>query len=163
MKNLFKEAHKMTREMVEKYGVDYQAQFGLVVSYLHEIKGDVETMTNFKGTEKQIKYATDIKEEVDAIFEVLEETAKTYNAKKETTREKHIGRIKEAKEFANMEDAGEYIETFKDVKTRKQTMKLEGNGVLKDILKENGFNITMAIWKEVQIRIAKMNGKDRVH
>lgn len=42
MKNIFKEAHKMTREMVEKYGVDYQAQFGLNLSYLLENKGEEE-------------------------------------------------------------------------------------------------------------------------
>lgn len=34
MKKVFKEAHKMTREMVKKYGVDYQAQFGLCLSYI---------------------------------------------------------------------------------------------------------------------------------
>lgn len=37
MKKLFKEAHKMTREMVDKYGdIDYQTQFGLCLQYLIE-------------------------------------------------------------------------------------------------------------------------------
>lgn len=36
MKKIFKESHKLTKEMVEKYEVDYQAQFGLFVTYLVE-------------------------------------------------------------------------------------------------------------------------------
>lgn len=44
MKKIFKEAHKMTREMVEKYGVNYQVQFGLNLSYLLENKEEEEGM-----------------------------------------------------------------------------------------------------------------------
>ena len=34
-RNLMKEAHKMTREIVEKYGdVDYRTQLGLCLSFL---------------------------------------------------------------------------------------------------------------------------------
>ena len=46
MKNLFKKAHEMTREMVQEYGVDYQAQFGLNLSYLLEIKEEEEMLKN---------------------------------------------------------------------------------------------------------------------
>lgn len=60
MKKIFKEAHKMTREMVEKYGVDYQAQFGLCLSYLLENK-EGEEVKELKGTEKQVKWAEDIR------------------------------------------------------------------------------------------------------
>lgn len=42
MKTIFKEAHKMTREMVKEYNVDYQAQFGLNLSYLLENKEEKE-------------------------------------------------------------------------------------------------------------------------
>ena len=43
MKNLFKKAHEMTREMKEKYPeVDYQAQFGLCISFLLEEKEEEE-------------------------------------------------------------------------------------------------------------------------
>jgi hypothetical protein len=34
MKKIFEKAHKMTREMVKEYGVDYRAQFALNLSYL---------------------------------------------------------------------------------------------------------------------------------
>ena len=40
MKNLFKKAHKMTRKMVEEYGVDYRTQFSLCLSYLLEVEED---------------------------------------------------------------------------------------------------------------------------
>ncbi|HBX47564.1 MAG TPA: hypothetical protein DEF85_01565 [Clostridiaceae bacterium] len=43
MKNLFKKAHKMAREMKEKYPeVDYHAQFGLCISFLLEEKEEEE-------------------------------------------------------------------------------------------------------------------------
>lgn len=44
MKKIFIEAHKMTREMVKEYNVDYQTQFSLNVSYLLEIKEEKEML-----------------------------------------------------------------------------------------------------------------------
>ena len=44
MKKIFIAAHKMTREMVKEYAVDYQVQFGLNVSYLLEIKEEEEML-----------------------------------------------------------------------------------------------------------------------
>ena len=39
MKNLFKEAHKLTKEIKEQYPeVDYKAQFGICLSYLRSNK-----------------------------------------------------------------------------------------------------------------------------
>ena len=55
-RNLMKEAHKMTREIVNKYGdVDYMTQLGLCLSFLSQEKGDNE-MVELKGTEKQVKF-----------------------------------------------------------------------------------------------------------
>ena len=42
MKKMFKEAHKITKEMVNKYGVDYKTQFGLCLAYLLESKEEKE-------------------------------------------------------------------------------------------------------------------------
>lgn len=61
MKKIFIEAHKMTKEMVEKYGVDYQAQLGLCISYLLENEEE-EGMKELKGSEKQVKWANEIRE-----------------------------------------------------------------------------------------------------
>lgn len=65
MKNLFNEAHKLTRKMVEKYGVDYQAQFAINVSYLAETKEallDKEIAKEIKelGYEMKIERANEI-------------------------------------------------------------------------------------------------------
>lgn len=38
MKKIMIEAHKLTKKMVEKYGVDYRTQLGLCISYLLEEK-----------------------------------------------------------------------------------------------------------------------------
>lgn len=42
MKRIFKEAHKITREIVDKYGVDYRGQFAICLSYLLETKEEDE-------------------------------------------------------------------------------------------------------------------------
>lgn len=66
MKAIFKEAHKMTREMAKEYEVDYQAQFGLCLSFLFEENQKEEKevkKAELKGSEKQIKWAEDIREE----------------------------------------------------------------------------------------------------
>ncbi len=70
MKNLFKEAHKITREFVEKYEVDYQAQFGLCLSFLFEEEEEEEvTMVELEGSDNQVAWAEDIREEKLADFE----------------------------------------------------------------------------------------------
>jgi hypothetical protein len=65
MKKIFREAHKMTREMVEKYGVDYQVQFGLNLAYLLEKEGEKEMvevkemLKNEELTEEQVNKASE--------------------------------------------------------------------------------------------------------
>lgn len=67
-RNLMEEAHKMTREIVEKYGdVDYRTQLSLCLSFLAE--GGKE-MKKIEGkSEKQIRYAEDCREKRIAQFE----------------------------------------------------------------------------------------------
>lgn len=51
MKNLFKKAHELTKEMVKEYkDVDYQAQFGLFVSYLIEEEKEMKLIKKVKNT-----------------------------------------------------------------------------------------------------------------
>ncbi len=42
LSKMFKEAHRMTREMVREYGVDYKAQFAVCLSYLLNQKEEEE-------------------------------------------------------------------------------------------------------------------------
>lgn len=62
MKNLFKEAHKLTKEIKKEFSnVDYKAQFGICLSYLQEKKGDCKVV-ELKGTERQVAWAENIRE-----------------------------------------------------------------------------------------------------
>ena len=77
MKNIMKEAHKLTKEIKKEFPeVDYKFQLGLCISYLskNEMKEDVE-MVGLKGTEKQVKWAEDIRKEV---VEKLQNTKNEY-------------------------------------------------------------------------------------
>ena len=69
--NLMKEAHKMTREIVNKYGdVDYMTQLGLCLSFLSQEGG--KEMVELKGTEKQVKWAEDIRNRIIKVNEIFE-------------------------------------------------------------------------------------------
>lgn len=64
MRNIMKEAHKMAKEITTKYNdVDYKVQLGLCISYLFSKEEEVE-MVELKGTEKQVKWANDLRSEL---------------------------------------------------------------------------------------------------
>lgn len=76
MKNLFKEAHRMTREMMKKYNdIDYSAQFTLCLEYLRKEDKDM-IKAELKGTEKQIKWAEDIRSN---FIKIIEESKEKYD------------------------------------------------------------------------------------
>ena len=63
-RNLMKEAHKLTKQIVSEYGdVDYKAQLGLCLSFLSQEKEGNEMVEISIGTEKQIAYATKKREQ----------------------------------------------------------------------------------------------------
>lgn len=105
MKNLMKEAHKMTKEIVEKYGdVDYRTQLSLCLSFLssNEEKGEKE-MVELKGSEKQVAWANSIREK---IVEMMEEAIKVSQTSE--------NEIKIAKDYIlQQEDAAWYIKHAK--------------------------------------------------
>lgn len=62
--NIMKEAHKLTREIKKEFpNVDYKFQLGLCISYLHRNKEAIK-MVDLKGTEKQVNWANDIREDM---------------------------------------------------------------------------------------------------
>ena len=96
MKNIMKEAHRLTREIKAEFPeVDYQAQLGICISYLYENKKkeNVE-MVELKGTEKQVKWAEDIRSKFET---ALEEGEKVVNARIESiiAKRKNNGKYKE--------------------------------------------------------------------
>lgn len=83
MRKIFKEAHKMTREIASKYEVDYRAQFGLCLAYLLEEKE--EKKVELIGSEKQVAWAKKIKDELLA---QVEDYKKHFN--KDTTQKRNF-------------------------------------------------------------------------
>ena len=70
-RNLMKEAHKLTKQIVSEYGdVDYKTQLGLCLSFLSQEGG--KEMVELKGTEKQVKWAEDIRNRIIKVNEIFE-------------------------------------------------------------------------------------------
>ena len=62
--NLLKKAHELTKEIKREYPeVNYKAQLGICLTFLHNNK-EVEEMVKLEGTEKQVKWAEDIRKEM---------------------------------------------------------------------------------------------------
>lgn len=119
-RNLMKEAHKMTREIVNKYGdVDYMTQLGLCLSFLSQEGG--KEMVELKGTEKQVKWAEDIRNriiKVNEIFEKAIEGVDMDKMAKSTWLDDNMYVIAQAslKNILVQEEAKFFIENFRDLK-----------------------------------------------
>lgn len=158
MKKVFKKAHEMTRRFVEKYGVDYQAQFGLCLSYLLEKEreeGNMKVkMKELKGTEKQIKFANDIKEAVLEIIEQLPEKIEKYS-KNEEMAEKYMELYNNdiKKLFEGYEKAGDFIGDWKAVVYKEG--KSQRVAEINNILKSKDIKITRRIMAKFQQEYAE--------
>ena len=108
MKNILKKAHEMTREIKREYpNVDYKTQLGICISYLYENeKKENVKMVELKGTEKQVKWAEDIRRK--AIEKVM--ARKDYEYKEEVA--KTIGNIESAEVLISTRDRYENDERF---------------------------------------------------
>ena len=119
-RNLMKEAHKMTKEIVNKYGdVDYMTQLGLCLSFLSQEGG--KEMVELKGTEKQVKWAEDIRNriiKVNEIFEKAIEGVDMDKMAKSTWLDDNMYVIAQAslKNILVQEEAKFFIENFRDLK-----------------------------------------------
>lgn len=124
MKTLFKEAHKIAREIKEKYNdVDYKVQFSLCLSFLNK-KGAIK-MKELKGSEKQIIWANDIRTDILNLTNELEKSKieriknEDYKIKDMSIEEmterckRKFERIREA--ISNIEDAKFFIDNFRNV------------------------------------------------
>ncbi|MCW0837439.1 hypothetical protein OKS18_18305 [Clostridioides difficile] len=124
MKTLFKEAHKIAREIKEKYNdVDYKVQFSLCLSFLNK-KGDIK-MKELKGSEKQIIWANDIRTDILNLTNELEKSKieriknEDYKIKDMSIEEmterckRKFERIREA--ISNIENAKFFIDNFRNV------------------------------------------------
>lgn len=73
MKNVMKKAHEITKKIIRK-GDSYRATFRLALIFVYsQIKKGVHKMIELKGSEKQIKWASDIREELIKKIEEMKE------------------------------------------------------------------------------------------
>ena len=109
MEKVFKKAHEMTRKFVEKYGVDYQVQFGLCLSYLLEKEKEEEGMKELKGTPKQIAWAEEIRRGQMESFNRYKE--RWIEKRKEEGNQEELDYIEElTKKIENLDQAADWIE-----------------------------------------------------
>ena len=119
-RNLMKEAHKLTKQIVSEYGdVDYKTQLGLCLSFLSQEGG--KEMVELKGTEKQVKWAEDIRNriiKVNEIFEKAIEGVDMDKMAKSTWLDDNMYVIAQIslKNILAQEEAKFFIENFRDLK-----------------------------------------------
>ena len=119
-RNLMKEAHKLTKEIKKQYPeVDYRTQLGLCLSFLSQEGG--KEMVELKGTEKQVKWAEDIRNriiKVNEIFEKAIEGVDMDKMAKSTWLDDNMYVIAQAslKNILAQEEAKFFIENFRDLK-----------------------------------------------
>ena len=136
-KELMIKAHQMTKEIKNEYPeVDYKFQLGLCLAYLQG-EGEVK-MVELKGSEKQVKWAEDIRNQylknVDGIIEGVENKLRSYvrpvveefkeeiysKMKEETKAERRrviLEILKEIKEkIENEESAKKFIDVYTSFK-----------------------------------------------
>ena len=119
-RNLMKEAHKLTKEIKKQYPeVDYMTQLGLCLSFLSQEGG--KEMVELKGTEKQVKWAEDIRNriiKVNEIFEKAIEGVDMDKMAKSTWLDDNMYVIAQAslKNILAQEEAKFFIENFRDLK-----------------------------------------------
>lgn len=150
MKNIMKEAHKMTREIKSKYeNIDYKFQLGLCISFIIKNMKEGKKMI---GTEKQIKYAQDLKDQLNKIMnsglkiiEFAYESKKAEKIKEAGEVSKKFENIwslkkqnfKDIKDFfMNMESAKDVINCFKPYRFLEITSIKEESSLFEQLFKD---------------------------
>ena len=121
----FKKAHEVTKKII-KSGDNYRATFKLALSFVYsQIKKGVSKMVELKGSEKQVKWAKDIRGNIVAVIEnardkkvasiVGDKVKKSGKILTEADRRNtHIKRFEVALEVIKNETSSEYFINNKD-------------------------------------------------
>ena len=121
--NVFKKAHEITKKIIRK-GDSYRETFRLALIFVYsELKKGANKMIELKGTEKQVKYANDIKSKlVKTINNAMQELEKfqaeniEINGKRSKKRDRLISEMKnELDIIINIENSKEIIESYKNI------------------------------------------------
>lgn len=117
-RNLMSEAHKLTEEIKEQYPeVDYKAQLGLCLSFLSQEGG--KEMVELKGTEKQVKWAEDLRDRFVKYLDFIKDLAGGIEISESLQEdiEDDFSNIEEAfKTIETQEKASKIIESLKGYK-----------------------------------------------
>ena len=137
MKNIMKEAHNLTKKIIRK-GDSYKATFRICLSFVHsQVKKGVNKMVELKGSEKQVKWALEIRKQV---LEVIENarTRKVEEVSKRADKVKKDGTVITAKDrvekmnkrfneltksIENNESSAFFIENFSSITSRSAVSK----------------------------------------
>ena len=137
MKNIMKEAHNLTKKIIRK-GDSYKATFRICLSFVHsQVKKGVNKMVELKGSEKQVKWALEIRKQVLEVIEnarsrkVEEVSKRADKVKKDGTVitakdrvEKMNKRFNElTKSIENNESSAFFIENFSSITSRSAVSK----------------------------------------
>ena len=116
MKNIMKEAHNLTKKIIKK-GDSYRATFRLCLSFIHtQVKKGVKKMVELKGSEKQIKWANDIREELNNILVTIKEADIARKTRKNKSFEESSKKMNNAIEMINAkEESTFFIDNFKTI------------------------------------------------
>lgn len=128
-KELMKKAHQMTKEIKAQYPeVDYKFQFGLCLSFLINKEETEMEEKKLEGSEKQVKWATEIREVVvECAKKDVEKAQARYNEKQNKVRANKLNTAKETLEtLGNETSAKFFIENFRTVLSRKQQCERAG-------------------------------------
>lgn len=121
--NVFKKAHKITKQIIKK-GDSYKATFALVLKFVYsQIKKGMNKLVELKGTEKQVKWAGDIRNRMIRINEIFKEATKDTdmtNVNDETLEGMILKRIERAqnafRNILNNDESKFFIDNFRNIK-----------------------------------------------
>lgn len=113
MKNVFKKAHEITKKIIRK-GDSYRETFRLALIFVHsEIKKGASKMVELKGTETQVKWANDIREELNNTIDVIKDAIISRKSSKNSEAVEKIEAIRS--NLNNNLEAKFFIENFKSI------------------------------------------------
>lgn len=113
MKNIMKEAHELTKKIIRK-GDSYRATFRMCLSFVHsKLKEGSNKMVELVGSEKQVKWANDIREELNNTIDVIKDAIISRKSSKNSEAVEKIEAIRS--NLNNNLEAKFFIENFKSI------------------------------------------------
>lgn len=145
-KEIFKKAHKLTKDIIKK-GDNYRATFKLCLSFVYsQIKKGVNKMVELIGSEKQVKWAENIRRDLLVVLNTIKEADKERKIRKNKNFEESSKKMDIAIDFISSQtDSKFFIDNFREVLKETEINKLYK---FRDIVRDNkkcGINNISAI------------------